>query len=287
MLKRVVFDFAREFWTPVTAYIWAISTVVVSVAGPFGTYGGLALPARSLFWGGLIAVSLVTSTALTVIARHALASYPEAVRDTFVITAFTLIYTPIVVWTILVVTDAVAPGEVKVVTVGLAVLVITTAICKLLHLLRARFPGMALPGDPRHATQPAPPVEVRLLRRLEGVSAPDILRLTVSDHYVVVHLADGSERRILMRFGDAVIEMEGVPGYGVHRSHWVAATAIRQVISCGGRDMVELNDGTTVPVSRTGRQTLIEAGLIPAAEAPAKAQARPDARSAELQTPGE
>jgi DNA-binding LytR/AlgR family response regulator len=102
----------------------------------------------------------------------------------------------------------------------------------------------------------------RLFARLGCVEGRRVLRLTVDDHYVIVGFADGGEQRLLMRFADAVREMEGQDGFLTHRSHWVSADSVVRAWRSGGRDIVELVDGSTVPVSRTYRATLESRGLL-------------------------
>jgi hypothetical protein len=103
----------------------------------------------------------------------------------------------------------------------------------------------------------------RFYARLTGAGGR-VMRLTVDDHYVIALCDDGSEHRVLMRFADAVAEMEGQDGFYTHRSHWVSAHAARRGVRIDGRDMLELADGTLVPVSRTYRPTLDARGFVTA-----------------------
>lgn len=103
--------------------------------------------------------------------------------------------------------------------------------------------------------------QCRLQERLpEDIRTP-ILHLSARDHFVDVetHTALYSLR---MRFSDAVAEMNGVEGYNTHRSHWVSRAAICENANKDGKLFLILVNGTRVPVSRSFRPHLTDAGLI-------------------------
>ncbi len=85
-------------------------------------------------------------------------------------------------------------------------------------------------------------------RLADDIRGP-LVRVSVRDHYVDVWTEQGSAQ-LLMRFVDALSELEGADGLQVHRSHWVARRAIAQVQRRGANLVVVLKDGAEVPVSR-------------------------------------
>ena len=90
----------------------------------------------------------------------------------------------------------------------------------------------------------------RLLDRLgKGVDAGEIHSLTAQDHYVEVTTDRGKEL-CLIRLSDAIAECDGVEGFQVHRSHWVAIAAIKRLDTGGARPSVVLKNGAVLPVSR-------------------------------------
>ncbi len=95
------------------------------------------------------------------------------------------------------------------------------------------------------------------LARLSPSLGSNLLHLRMRDHYVEVHTEAGSEL-ILMRFGDALKEVEGTEGARVHRSHWVAKSAVRRLVREDGKMILELTNGTRVPVSRSHRQAALD-----------------------------
>ena len=82
-------------------------------------------------------------------------------------------------------------------------------------------PAMADPASGLRASgAEAPPI----LERLPADRRGALLHLQMRDHYVEIHTDRGSEL-VLMRFGDALMELGGTEGMQVHRSHWIARTA--------------------------------------------------------------
>ena len=105
-----------------------------------------------------------------------------------------------------------------------------------------------------------PPSEVsatsaQFLARLSPALGTRLLHLRMRDHYVEAHTDQGSEL-VLMRFTDALKELDGIEGMRVHRSHWIAAEAVSRVAREGGRTFVELTNGERVPVSRSYRKVI-------------------------------
>ena len=109
-------------------------------------------------------------------------------------------------------------------------------------------------------SQAAP--EAALLARLPARSRAQLLHLRMQDHYVEVHTTAGREL-LLLRFRDALREVEGVDGLQVHRSHWVARNAVVAVERRGGGGVtLRLANGSRVPVSRSFAPVLKARGWI-------------------------
>jgi DNA-binding LytR/AlgR family response regulator len=86
--------------------------------------------------------------------------------------------------------------------------------------------------------------------------------LTAKNHYVEV-VTDKGSTTIRMRLADAIDEMEPVEGYCVHRSHWVARSAINAVERENAQKIfVLLSNGDRIPVSRKYRPNLEKTGLV-------------------------
>lgn len=79
-----------------------------------------------------------------------------------------------------------------------------------------------------------------------------LLALRSEDHYLRVH-TDKGEALIRLRMTDALAMLDGRCGLRPHRSWWVATDAILSHRREGGRSVLRLVDGTSVPVSRNRR----------------------------------
>ena len=100
--------------------------------------------------------------------------------------------------------------------------------------------------------EPAPPITTprpALLDRLPPGFGPDIVALEMEDHYLRVHGAYGSEL-ILLRMRDAVQEVAPLIGAQVHRSWWVARSAVRETHREGRGVRLVLTGGVEARVSR-------------------------------------
>jgi hypothetical protein len=125
-----------------------------------------------------------------------------------------------------------------------------------LFLLIERTTGAAVGAERGPVARPA------LLDRLSPGFAAPVRALEMEDHYVRAHGADGRSELVLMRMRDAVAELGDAEGERVHRSWWVARTAVvgkrRE-----GRDLVLLlDDGRAVPVARDRTPALRAKGWL-------------------------
>ena len=98
----------------------------------------------------------------------------------------------------------------------------------------------------------------RLPDKLRG---SEIYAVEAEDHYLRLHTSRGQDL-ILMRLADAIGELEGLEGAQVHRSWWVAKSAITKTTRGNGRATLTLADGAIAPVSRTYARALRESGWI-------------------------
>ncbi len=151
--------------------------------------------------------------------------------------------------------------------VATSVLITVAAIAAVAGLMKANRDAKVAPdAAPSSAVVAAPQVEaeppvVAFLRRLPTRLGRDLVRVSVYDHYVEAHTRRGHEL-ILIRFADALAELDGYDGLQIHRSHWVARAAVRRVLRGEGRSLsVELDDGTRLPVSRSRESAVREAGF--------------------------
>jgi hypothetical protein len=236
-----------------------VSTILLFAAlGPFGTFLKQTYFERLLFWGGCI--SLI-SFAFAVVMRIDGKIAPQRrfwVLDGFLVLAFTLVSGLImqVAWWLFV-EDAVSHS----LPFGTVVVSLVPVYLAALAAYRASKAKGAIDVD---AKMEMPAEAPRILQRLPEEKRGELIRLTVDDHYVDVWTTQGCHR-VLMRLTDAITETEGTRGVCVHRSHWVALTAIKTLHKDKGRVSLLLADDSTVPVSRKhqrGVERVVEAGTV-------------------------
>lgn len=118
-----------------------------------------------------------------------------------------------------------------------------------------------LAPPPTDAPEGAGPVETFLSRLPLKFRQAELHAVSSEDHYLRVHTSLGEEL-ILMRLADAVRELDGAGGLQVHRSWWVARSAVRDVKRQGSKVSLVLPSGKEAPVSRTFGAQARAAGLL-------------------------
>lgn len=77
-----------------------------------------------------------------------------------------------------------------------------------------------------------------------------ICRIEAQEHYIRI-ITTSESRMVLYRFSDAVREMPSSLGMQVHRSHWIAFSAIEGLMKDGQKLKLKLSNKEIVPVSRS------------------------------------
>ena len=98
-------------------------------------------------------------------------------------------------------------------------------------------------------------------RRVPPALGRDLLALEMEDHYLRIHTALGSDL-ILLRLRDALAELGPSRGRQVHRSWWVAEGAVASAERDQRRPMLVLRNGLRVPVSKSFRDQVKQAGWL-------------------------
>ncbi|OCQ17931.1 hypothetical protein A7985_25110 [Pseudoalteromonas luteoviolacea] len=91
---------------------------------------------------------------------------------------------------------------------------------------------------------------VQFISKLPLEKRGKLLCLQMDDHYLKV-FTDNGEHLLLMRFKDALLQLEDFPGFQTHRSWWVAEDAVRTTKKIGRRFVLILENDLEVPVSQT------------------------------------
>lgn len=106
---------------------------------------------------------------------------------------------------------------------------------------------------------------IRFLSRLPDHLGTKLLYLQMEDHYLRATTANGTAL-ILIRFRDALQELDNYDGLQVHRSWWVARDAVTKLSKQGRKLELLMVDGSVIPVSAAYRKQVEEAvlGAMPA-----------------------
>nr|WP_070959366.1 LytTR family DNA-binding domain-containing protein [Hyphomonas sp. Mor2] len=128
-----------------------------------------------------------------------------------------------------------------------------------------RYAIAGLPSDPVAALsrpdEDSEPQRVGLFALIPHKIGLDIISLHAEDHYVRVNTLLGSAL-VRYRFSEAVKEARLLGGVQVHRSHWVRLSKVTGVKDESGIKHVTLQDGSSVPVSRSYVGVLKAVNLI-------------------------
>lgn len=227
--------------------------------GPFGTYDTMDGLRRIGYWSVALGPNWLVCASVNILALRVMARHSWLRRALAVVGASALAAVPGtgVVFT----AEALfRPGYVEtglLPVLYLSVVVVMVAISGLVvSVAAARRPE---PADRRQGAT-AGDAE-RFLGRLPSKVGRDLVCLSMADHYVEVFTTEGSTL-ILMRFADALAEIEGVDGLRVHRSHWVARKHVTGVTRRNGRTILRVTGEREVPVSRGYLADVKAAGLV-------------------------
>ena len=239
--------------------------------GPFGTYDSLGVSGRIGYWavamggnwlvcGSIMMLALVTAGGHSVRRRVlvAAATAPVAAAPgTGVVFAAEALFRP----------GYAEPVGVPMIYLSVAVLmlVIGLAVVAVMEVRRGlversvAITASEEAGEPGASAGSAP--GARFLDRLPEKLGRDLVYLKTADHYVEAFTTAGSTL-VLMRFVDAVAELDGAGGLRVHRSYWVARRHVEGAARQEGRTTLRLTGGHEVPVSRTYMAAVRAAGLV-------------------------
>ena len=224
---------------------FAVVVLILAVVGPFNTVEVLGFSERLVFWA-LMGISTYILGAASAIAFNAVFfnTIPNAWVRQICAGVISSIPTSIVVWFINVVVFRFdLGGWAEFLNLSAIVAVISTSMAILYKLI-------ARPGEEVQPTEVSNAATSPFLKRLPVELGKNLLHISSEDHYVRA-VTDRGSHMVLMRFSDAIAELEAIPGIQVHRSHWVAEKAAQKVIKDNGRKMLLTIDGCKFPVSRS------------------------------------
>ncbi len=223
--------------------------------GPFGTYDSLGPINRLGYWCLAMGVNWLVCAAMIMLALHATGN--RAWQQRAAMTAAAAVAAAIpetgVVFTA---ENLFRPGYTDaqtLPTIYFAVVILNLIIGGL---------AVAAATSPRPEKDPAPTGSgpAPFLDRMPQKIGRDLICLKMADHYVEAFTACGSTL-VLMRFADAVTELNDISGLQVHRSYWVALDHVIGAERKDGRIVLHLTGGHDIPVSRSRITAVRAAGI--------------------------
>lgn len=235
-----------------------VIAVFLAITGPYGTAREPA-QARYLFWFSSIAASGIIGLAIEAALRPKIRN---RWRRTLVAAAAMTPPVALLVLVAMVLVLGHEHGLSGTVYLNLLWQVFVISLAMLSLRTSLRRPPRRIVETQTVIAPPLPEAEADFRRRLSaGRRTAKLFALEAHDHYVRVHTDAGVEL-ISLRFSDALAELSGAHGYRVHRSWWVSAKAIKAARWRRASGVLELVDGSTVPVSRSGAPALRSAGWL-------------------------
>lgn len=253
-MNRWIDELRADFQGRMPYVIWGVLTIIVSFAGPFGTYQALDFPRRLAFWSVMMALVILLGIAVRAFVHGTLSIRSFRYGSTLIAVILALILPPLALLGLshspFSISDL-APAWHE---LGLYVFLTSLGVGAYRHAMwRAAGSGSdAADALPQGQGDPVPPDHPRLVRRLPAEVQGDLISVSVRDHYVDVVTSAGGGA-LLMRLSDAMDLVAPVEGAQVHRSHWVAWAAVESLEKTDGRQVLRLKTGATIPVSRTYR----------------------------------
>lgn len=253
LLHSALRELRASLTSPLTLTGMAGASLVLAMSGPFETLTQFDLPGRLLYWMAIVVLSYQASHTVARLALDALADRAHNVVQRIALATLT---SSVPAWIVVYGITRIAMGGEPVPPLRLwfYCMVVSGVMATMMMVMRQQ-------GKPLPATVVPSPEPPAILERLPHPLRGRLLHLSVSDHYVDV-VTDKGHDLVLMRLSDAMRETGSVPGLQIHRAHWVALDAVRQVVRADGKVSVELHNGSRLPVSRSFMPAAKAAGLL-------------------------
>ncbi len=256
-MSFVINQVIAKIATPFAAIAWLGTTILISFAGPFGTFEAKPIGLRFIYWGGLIATAIVLAVTIRETFTHFFPDASQRSEDISTASGLALVFGPMVFLINRALTGEIAPSGVGLLACMMVVLLVSLTVSTIRYAISG--------PETQNATTPTAPASSPRDRLLQRLAVPDGVRIrhVASDnHHVIVRTSDDQSYRVLLRLRDAIREIDHEAGFCIHRSHWVAIFAIDGLAQDNGRDMVRLTCGKHVPVGPKYRENLEMSGIL-------------------------
>jgi hypothetical protein len=241
--------------------IATLAGVFLGLIGPFGTWespGGLAVRIAywtSMFWTGSVIFGLTVVPA-TVIATRL--GFPRL----FSAAAASIGACIPVAALVALIARQLWPGSREIPPLSWYGYTLLVSLPLAVGYAAWRGSTPAKTADRAPSSAPSPePAGAGFLSRLPPQLGRDLLCLQMEDHYVRAHTPLGSAL-VLLPLKDAIAELGDAAGLRVHRSWWVARSALERPVSDGRNLKLRLVNGLEVPVARSSVAEVRAAGWL-------------------------
>lgn len=254
-LQFALREFREFYFAPRTYAIMAAITMVLTISGPFNTLDTMGVGPRAAYWAVIclstfgsgmffstLALAGSRAQKLPIIVQIVLSGLASAIPTSSIVFFINFLSFPGVefeLWDLLI--------------IFIYCMLVGTTISLLMTWREIELRAKAKEENGE--------TEIRLLKRLPLQLRAPLISISVQDHYVEVTSEKG-KHLVLMRLSDAIAETEGMRGFRIHRSHWVAQSGIKAVHKRSGKFIIETTTDQELPVSRTYVDDLKTAEII-------------------------
>lgn len=223
---------------------WLIVVVASVITGPFGTFAYLDLPGRTAYWTVVHLVSWALNIAVFQLINHSRVMQHNSLLPRSIVCAL-ICSLPIALF-LTVLNQYIWPG-IGGIPAFLVLWMYAGLFGLLISCLSIWINGSSEIRPPTN-DDAASEVKTMFFGKIPPHLGKDLISITPRDHYLEITTQLGSDL-ILMRFSDALNELQTIAGAQIHRSHWVADTAVAGFKKIKGRAFVVLKNGQKLPIS--------------------------------------
>lgn len=253
-------EYRKDLRTSASLVVWTTLSLWLGLSGPFGTYEALSFGLRMLYWAGAIGVGMVVGSGARAFVDVVLGQ-PDFRKAALLSAGLSsAISTPILFFFSVYMLRGKTPYVPSFLEVLVFVFSISLGVATFRKMIAVRKDEALVMADTADLTPLSNPMP-RLLLRVEPSLRGDMISISVRDHYVDVLTTEG-QSSLLLRLSDAIAEVADVDGGQVHRSHWVAWSAVQGVEREGHKLYLRMPYGTRLPVSRNHRDKVEARGLV-------------------------
>lgn len=236
--------FGAALCSRVSIIFWALLTFFVVISGPFGSYHSMDLAQRAFVFAPVFGLIMLIGTLIRLMVLLWLLPKAPHLASGVAACLAAVVLPPLLG----------AADLLRLAPLEFALLILCS------FLAQAALETQVVQGKSAEQGKSAAPMH-RLLHRIAPEQRSAVLAISGRDHYVEVQTGKGSVS-LLLRFADAMAELDPQAGAQVHRSYWVAWEAIEAVEREGVKLYLRLRHGARVPVSKNHRDKLAARGLI-------------------------